>query len=167
MTERRASGFLFGVTVLSALSLGALACSAVDAEGTAAGVGDSGDFGGTGNGNTGGSTGTIAGAGGQAGGAGTSSTGGVPPDPEQELESAFEAPVATDRFVWTANPDSGKVALIDATSYAVRLAEAGFRPTTVAALPSGDGTDGAIVLNEGSQDATILRVDADGNLTSL
>src|SRR5262245_13149141 len=93
-----------------------------------------GGTGGTGNG-AGGSTGTIAGAsgvGGQAGGAGTGGTGGAPPDPEQELESAFEAPVATDRFVWTANPDSGNVALIDATSYAVRLAEAGFRPTTVA-----------------------------------
>jgi len=170
MTERHASGYSFGLTALFALSLGAPACSAMEAEASdlkgSAGVSGTG---GTGNG-AGGSTGTVAGAsgtGGQAGGAGTAGTGGAPPDPEQELESAFEAPVATDRFVWTANPDSGNVALIDATSYAVRLAEAGFRPTTVAALPSGDGTDGAIVLNEGSHDATILRVDAEGNLTRL
>jgi hypothetical protein len=170
VTERRASGYFFGLTALFVLSLGALACSDMAMEGSAASgdadSGGSGGFGGGASGATGNPAGTS-GAGGQAGGAGTSGTGGVPPDPEEELESAFEAPVATDRFVWTANPDSGNVALIDATSYAVRLAEAGFRPTTVAALPSGDGTDGAIVLNEGSHDATILRVDANGDLTSL
>ena len=67
--------------------------------------------------------------------------------------------------MWTANPESGNVAVIDATTYAVRLARAGFRPTTVAGLPGAEGEDGAIVLNQGSSDATVLRIDADGAIT--
>lgn len=97
---------------------------------------------------------------------GTGGTGAVdtPPPPEKELESAFQAPVATDRYVWTANPSTDKVALIAADDFSVRLADAGAAPTTVAALPSGSDEDAAIVLNAGSDDATILRVGADGNL---
>jgi hypothetical protein len=93
---------------------------------------------------------------------GTAGTGGSePPPPEAELESAFEAPVATRRFVWTANPDTGKVALIDAETFSVRLATVGLRPTTVAALPNERDTDRAIVLNQGSQSATVLEVAGD------
>jgi hypothetical protein len=89
-----------------------------------------------------------------------------PPPPEKELESAFEAPVATDRYVWTANPTTGRVALIGAHDFSVRLAEAGLAPTTVAALTGDEDEDAAIVLNAGSDDATILRVDADGAIRS-
>jgi hypothetical protein len=96
---------------------------------------------------------------------GTTSTA-PPPPPEMELESAFQAPVATDRYVWSANPTTGKVALIDADDFSVRLAEAGLEPTTVAALPSQGDDDAAIVLNAGSDDATILRLGADGNVRS-
>lgn len=84
-----------------------------------------------------------------------------PPPPEKELESAYETPVATDHYVWTANPTTGKVALISADDFSVRLAEAGDAPTTVVALPGHD-EDAAIVLNAGSNDATILRLGADG-----
>jgi hypothetical protein len=135
------------------------ATAGIAAGGAAGAVGQGGAF------PTGGSVGTA----GTAGGGGSAGSGMVPepPKPEEEIESAFEAPVATDRFVWTANPESGNVAVIDAETYAVRLARSGFKPTTVAPLPGGDGEDGAIVLNEGSRDATVLRIDADGNMTSL
>jgi hypothetical protein len=103
------------------------------------------------------STGTASG-----GSAGTVLTGEPPPPPEMELESAFQAPVATDRYVWTANPTTGNVALIGADDLSVRLAEAGVAPTTVAALPGSGDEDAAIVLNAGSNDATILRLGADG-----
>jgi hypothetical protein len=95
---------------------------------------------------------------------GTTATTAPPPPPEMELESAFEAPVATDRYVWSANPTSGKVALIAADDFSVRLAEAGAAPTTVAALPSQGDEDAAIVLNAGSDDATILRLGASGDI---
>src|SRR5688572_29536532 len=112
------------------------------------GLGD-GSVSGTGggfNGGTGGTLGIPSGGASSAGTAGsaTGGSGGTPPDPEREIESAFEAPVATDRFVWTANPESGNVAVIDATTHAVRLAKAGFRPTTVAGLPGTEDEDGAL-----------------------
>ncbi len=90
----------------------------------------------------------------------------APPPPEMELESAFEAPVATDRYVWTANPTTNEVALIGADDFSVRLAQAGLGPTTVAALPGNGVDDAAIVLNAGSNDATILRLGADGVVQS-
>ena len=155
--------------VLGAYMLVLGACGANDsAELGGAGIA-SGGTGGTAGGSSAGTAGTIGvpngGANANGGSAGTG-TGGTPPDPEREIESAFEVPVATDRFVWTANPESGNVAVIDATTHAVRLAEAGFRPTTVAGLPVADDEDGALVLNEGSSDATLFRIDAEGNLSS-
>src|SRR6188474_3324719 len=88
---------------------------------------------------TGGGTGAGAGVGGlAAGGGGFGASGGgasldagadAPPPPEKELESSYRAPVATGKYVWTANPDSGRVALVDATTLEVKIAEAGFAPT--------------------------------------
>jgi hypothetical protein len=93
--------------------------------------------------------------------------GGVPPVPEVEIESSFEVPVATDRFVWAANPTTGRVALINAETFEVRLAEAGLAPTVVAAVPRvDDGSDAALVLNTGSEDATLLEIDSAGDLAS-
>jgi hypothetical protein len=74
--------------------------------------------------------------------------------PEKELDQSFRAPVATGKVLWTANPLSGRVALIDAQTLAVRMTNAGFGPTYLAALPSKSGTDSAIVINVGSHDAT-------------
>ncbi|MFO0658684.1 MAG: hypothetical protein U0165_02460 [Polyangiaceae bacterium] len=91
-------------------------------------------------------------------------TGGSIP-PEQELESTYGAPVATGRFVWVANPTSGRVAYIDAQSYAIRVVEAGNAPTVLAAVPSSGG-DIAIVLNKLSLDATVLRAGEDGSLST-
>src|SRR3954451_17024273 len=100
--------------------------------------------------------------GGSLGGAGLGNSGqtpgqddsdaGVPLPPEKELEQSFRAPVATGKVLWSANPESGRVALIDAKSLAVRMTNAGFGPTYLAAVPSKKGTDSAIVLNVGSHD---------------
>ena len=100
------------------------------------------------------------------GGAGSNGTGSGPdivvgsagsasaPPPEKELDQTFRAPVATGKVLWSANPDSGRVALIDAETLAVRMTNAGFGPTYLAAVPSDNGKNSAIVLNVGSHDAT-------------
>ncbi|HRI69692.1 MAG TPA: hypothetical protein PK156_35930 [Polyangium sp.] len=83
--------------------------------------------------------------------------GGSPPlPPEEELESNYSAPVATGKYVWIANPTSGRVAYIDATTLEVNVVEAGNAPTYVAAIPDANA-DVAIVLNVLSYDATVLR----------
>jgi hypothetical protein len=89
--------------------------------------------------------------------AGKSGLGGEPEQPlppEKELEQSFRAPIATGKLLWSANPESGRVALIDAQTLTVRMADAGFGPTYLAAVPSKGGTDSAIVINVGSHDAT-------------
>ncbi len=76
--------------------------------------------------------------------------------PEMKTESNYQSPVATGQVVWIANPTSGLVAYIDATTFDVETVEAGDGPTYLAAVP--DPTDDvAIVLNVLSQDATLLR----------
>ncbi len=83
------------------------------------------------------------------------------PPPEKELESSYRSPVATGRFVWIANPTSGRVALIDAVTLDVRTALAGNGPTYLAPIASPT-EDAAIVLNTLSNDATLLRAEGRG-----
>src|SRR5262249_12450056 len=54
----------------------------------------------------------------------SSSCGTTPPPPEHEDESHYTAPVSTGNYVWVANPDSGRVAYIDASTYEVKLVDA-------------------------------------------
>src|SRR4051812_29672716 len=68
----------------------------------------------------------------------SSGSGGSMLPPEKELESNYEAPVATGHIVWIANPTSGRVAYIDAATLTVRLADAGNGPTHVARVPDPD-----------------------------
>jgi hypothetical protein len=81
--------------------------------------------------------------------------------PEKELDQSFRAPVATGRVLWSANPISGRVALIDAQTLKVRMTNAGFSPTYLAAVPSSAGVDSAIVLNVGSHDASFMQAMTD------
>jgi DNA-binding beta-propeller fold protein YncE len=93
--------------------------------------------------------------------AGSTGAGGVPiviVPPEKELEQSFLAPVVTGKFVFSANPKSGRVAVIDADTYAVRLFNAGFGPTYLAAIP---GNAGAIVINDLSHDTTLFHLSGD------
>jgi hypothetical protein len=99
-----------------------------------------------------------------SGGTGTSSAGTSALPPEMELDHTFRAPVATGRVLWSSNPDSGRVALIDAQTLKVRITNAGFGPTYLAAVPSAAGTDSAIVLNVGSHDATFMQATPDQNI---
>jgi hypothetical protein len=81
-----------------------------------------------------------------------------------KVESAFRSPVATGQVVWIANPSSGRVAYIDATTFVVKTVQAGNGPTYLAAVP--DSTiDKALVLNVLSQDATLLELHQ-GTLTT-
>ncbi len=75
----------------------------------------------------------------------------------------FEQPQASERFVYTANPDSGSVSIIDAQSLAIETIEAGVQPTFLRTLA---GSDDAIVLNVGSDDATIIRAPGAGARTT-
>jgi hypothetical protein len=88
--------------------------------------------------------------------------------PEIKVENQYKAPVATGNFVWSANPTSGRVAYIDAQTFAVQTTEAGNAPTYLAAVndASHPTEDVAGVINVLSQDATLLRVDAQGSLTT-
>lgn len=93
-----------------------------------------------------------------AGGSGGTAGGPIVVPPEKELEASFLAPVVTGKFVFSANPASGRVAVIDAESYAVRLFNAGFGPTYLTAIP---GNRGAVVLNVLSHDATLFQLAGD------
>jgi hypothetical protein len=150
---------LFKLSLAAALATGA--CGGSGIGGSTSGVpgGAAGGFAGGTGGSTGAGGPSIPGAG--AGGAGT---GGMALPPETELESSYEVPVATGRFVWIANPTSGRVAYVDAQTLQVRTVEAGNAPTFMAAIPSATD-DAVIVLNALSDDATILRAKSDG-LTS-
>lgn len=98
------------------------------------------------------------------GGAGTSIAGSAALPPEVELDQTFRAPVATGRVLWSSNPESGRVALIDAQTLKVRMTDAGFGPSYLAAVPNRAGADSAIVLNVGSHDATFMQAAADGSI---
>jgi hypothetical protein len=97
---------------------------------------------------------------GSLGTAGSGGTGGMPLPPETELESSYEVPVATGHFIWVANPQSGRVAYVNATTLEVHTIEAGNAPTYMAAIPGSD--DAVIVLNVLSDDATVLRAVSGG-----
>lgn len=106
-------------------------------------------------------------AGGDASGSSSGSGGasaGEPP-PEREVESDYEAPVATGSFVWVANPKSGRVAYVDAATLQVRTVEAGNGPTFVFGVP-GQAEDTTLVLNVLSEDATLLRASKAGGITA-
>lgn len=88
---------------------------------------------------------------GAAGGASTSE-----PPPEVEREDTYRAPVVTGRYVWSANPESGRVAVIDAQSFEIRGGEAGNRPNVVVGLEGP--TPRALVINSGASDASLLEL---------
>ncbi len=142
-----------GVALLGVLSLH---CGA-------SGEANGSDTGAPGNGNVAG-TSTTGGSSSSGNSAGTTSAGGsggsapVVVPPETEIEASFLAPVVTGKYVFSANPQSGRVAVIDAESYAVRLFNAGFGPKYLAAIPGGKGV---IVINELSHDATLFRLEGD------
>jgi hypothetical protein len=95
------------------------------------------------------------------------SGGGTPVPPEQEEDQTFRAPVVSGRWVWTANPDTGKVAVVDAKNFTVRLADAGQAPTYLTALPTAPNTSKALVINVKSHDATLLSAGENDAVSAL
>ena len=100
---------------------------------------------------------------GSSGGSGGATAPAEPPE-EKEVESDYEAPVATGHFVWVANPKSGRIAYVDATTLQVKTVEAGNAPTFLASVP-GQTDDTTLVLNVLSNDATLLRASSTGITT--
>lgn len=78
--------------------------------------------------------------------------------PEKEMTVSFQLPQASEHYVYTVNPNAGTVAIIDATTQAIQTIKTGSQPTYLRTL---EGTDNAIVLNTGSNKASILRVNDD------
>lgn len=78
----------------------------------------------------------------------------------EELEEApvFGAPVVTGDYLWSTNPTSGKVALIEASTLATRVVSAGLLPTHLAGLASTNYDASAIVINLGTSDASLFRL---------
>jgi hypothetical protein len=82
----------------------------------------------------------------------------LPPLPEEvEDDASYKAPVATGRYLWSANPESGRVALIDVVDLTTQVLPAGLYPTFLTSVGSPD-VPAALVLNVGSSDATRFRV---------
>lgn len=131
----------------------ALGCGSSDGEGA-------GDYGGAG-----GSYGYTGGSGGGTTSSWTTTTTTTLP-PEQELESSYGAPVATGKFVWIANPDSGRVAYINAATLEINVLDAGNGPEFVAAVPDAND-DVALVLNKLSDDATLFRAAEGGEVSAV
>lgn len=96
------------------------------------------------------------------GGTGGVGGGGAPLPPEMEVLVDFELPQASERYVFAANPEGGTVSIIDAETRHIQTLETGERPTFLRTLA---GTNDAIVLNVGSDDATIIR-NPDGRATT-
>lgn len=86
------------------------------------------------------------------------------PEPEVEREASYRAPVVTGKYVWSANPSSGRVAIIDAESYEIRAVAAGRKPTFVAAL--SEQPPRALVINTGGDDASLLELQSSGEIAS-
>lgn len=88
-----------------------------------------------------------------------SETGGTVPVVVPETEAnQFRPPVITGDYLWSANPESGKIALIHAPTLATRVFSAGLAPTVLAAVPDENADAAAIVINEGTSDASYFRV---------
>lgn len=119
-----------------------------DAGQGAPGFGGDDGFGGTG------------GAGG-AGGAGGTGEPRLPPEEEEVVE--FEQPQAGERFVYVASPERDSVAVIDSETLGIEPVEVGDDPRYLQTLGERDA---ALVLNVGSEDATVLRTDEAGTTTS-
>lgn len=90
-------------------------------------------------------------------------SGGLPAETEEV--GTFRPPVVTGNYLWSSNPESGRIALIDAETLDTRLVSAGLTPTTIARVPSADGSPQALVLNTGNHTATFLQKVGDQVLT--
>jgi len=107
-----------------------------------------------------------AGSGGNTGNQGAgdgSGNGGLPPEKEETL--SFELPQAGATSVYVPNGATNRVAIVNATTFAIETVRVGQTPTYTATVP---GKDVALVLNVGTRDASLLRtIDGSTRVRSL
>ena len=84
----------------------------------------------------------------------------APKEMEDTSTLQLAAPQAGDHYVYALDPDNHSVVLIDAVRQAVKSISTGRLPAVVRTLK---GSDDAIVLNAGTDDASIIRPAADGS----
>jgi len=137
---------------LAALLLSAGGCGAADAaKSDFPSAGDSDSDAGAGGGSGGGAS-----SGGNGGGdSGDLDAGTLPPEEEESL--SFERPQAGATSVYVPNPATDRVAIVNASTFAIQTVKVGRAPTYAATVP---GKDIAIVLNVGTRDASLLRTQA-------
>ncbi len=90
--------------------------------------------------------------GGSGGAGGGNNGGGLASETEEPL--SFELPQAGASSVYVPNPVTDRVAVVNATTFAIETVRAGKAPTYTGTVP---GKDIAIVLNVGTRDASLLR----------
>ncbi len=76
---------------------------------------------------------------------------------EPELEENFRSPVVSGPYLWSANPETNRVARIDARNLEIEVIDGGHAPTFLAALSGKEGSAGAVVLNVLGGDASVFR----------
>jgi YVTN family beta-propeller protein len=110
-------------------------------------------------------TGSSGNGGGTGGSVGTAGTGSGAPQvsadagvaalpPETEATIDLQLPQASNSYVYATNPAAGTVSVIDAKSRSIRTIDTGEKPTYLRTLKDSDN---AIVLNIGSDTATVIR----------
>ncbi|MCC6623066.1 MAG: hypothetical protein IT385_17545 [Deltaproteobacteria bacterium] len=77
-----------------------------------------------------------------------------PPPPETEQDYDLRTPEAGASFLYIPSAALDALIIVDAKTLQVELVEVGVTPTIVRALPADDG---AVVLNEGGSDVSIVR----------
>ncbi|HET8935187.1 MAG TPA: hypothetical protein VFN67_17180 [Polyangiales bacterium] len=75
--------------------------------------------------------------------------------PEKETSLNFQLPQASEHYVYALNPAAGTVAIINASTQAIQTVKTSAQPTYLRTL---EGTDNAIILNIGSNKASIIRM---------
>jgi hypothetical protein len=93
---------------------------------------------------------------------GTTSMGTHPPFPS-EFGPYVDPPQAGQRYVYVLYPDGDSIAVIRAGGGGLATLRTGIRPSYLKVIP---GTDDAVVLNTGSDEATLVRIDDEGALSS-
>ncbi|HEY6881597.1 MAG TPA: hypothetical protein VI299_26405 [Polyangiales bacterium] len=81
------------------------------------------------------------------------------PAVEQEQELAFQTPQAGKSSVYVPDPDTNRVAVVNADNFKVENVPVGTSPRYAATVP---GQDVALVINVGSKDAALLRTNEQG-----
>lgn len=86
-----------------------------------------------------------------------------PPEVEIEIDNDLRRPALADTLLYIPSAGLDSLVVVDAAALRVDLVDVGDEPVQVKALP---GDDGAVVLNTGTSDVTIVRVTDPGEYTT-